>query len=96
MHSFAGYFECVLYKDVTLSTRPETKTPNLSNDTLYFPLKRPVQIQAGSTICARFWRLVEAEKQTWYEWTVEANDQLESLPIHNMGGRSFSMVHHKK
>ncbi|KAI8876437.1 PRMT5-domain-containing protein [Backusella circina FSU 941] len=100
MHGFAGYFDCTLYKNITLSTRPETRTPNLFGCfVFYFPLKRPMQLSCGDSIIASFWRMVDTKTayRTWYEWTVsivKADDHEESLPIHNIGGRSFSVVHH--
>jgi hypothetical protein len=40
LHGFAGYFETVLYKDVTLSINPATHSPGMFS---WFPVLYPVQ-----------------------------------------------------
>ncbi|KAJ1549945.1 Protein arginine N-methyltransferase 5, partial [Cladochytrium tenue] len=40
MHGIAGYFDAVLYKDVTLSIHPATHSPGMfSWFPIFFPLK---------------------------------------------------------
>ncbi|KAI9487100.1 MAG: PRMT5 arginine-N-methyltransferase-domain-containing protein [Benjaminiella poitrasii] len=93
MHGIAGYFESVLYKDVIISIRPETHSPNMfSWFPIYFPIRSPVQIPRGSTVTLEFWRLTDTIK-VWYEWTVSVagvnGEEMTVLPIHNVDGRSY-------
>ncbi|KAI7901883.1 PRMT5 arginine-N-methyltransferase-domain-containing protein [Cokeromyces recurvatus] len=93
MHGIAGYFECVLYKDVMISIRPETHSPDmLSWFPIYFPIRSPVQIPKGSTVSLEFWRLTDATK-VWYEWTVsikgQHGEEMTVLPIHNVDGQAY-------
>jgi hypothetical protein len=58
VHGFAGYFEAVLYKDVTISTHPATHTPKmLSWFPMFFPLVNPVRLEPGSQVTVSMWRL---------------------------------------
>ncbi len=57
VHGFAGYFECVLYKDTTLSILPATHTPGMfSWFPLFIPLRAPLQVEAGHNITFNMWR----------------------------------------
>ena len=86
MHGFAGYFECVLYKDVLLSIHPPTHSENMfSWFPIYFPLREPVYVPAGASVGMQMWRCGAAHK-VWYEWSVTAPVP---GPIHNVGGRSY-------
>eukprot|EP00873_Tetraselmis_striata_P028240 jgi/Tetstr1/448504/TSEL_035770.t1 len=86
MHGLAGYFESVLYGDVTLSTHPPTHTPNMfSWFPIFFPFRKPVLVPSGSKIEVHMWRCVAAHK-VWYEW---ATSSPETLPVHNVNGRSY-------
>ncbi|XP_024401652.1 protein arginine N-methyltransferase 5 isoform X2 [Physcomitrium patens] len=86
VHGFGGYFDAVLYKDVHLGTEPSTATPNMfSWFAIFFPLRRPVYIPAGSAVELHFWRCV-APSKVWYEWAVSSPDV---SPIHNANGRSY-------
>ncbi|XP_072885163.1 protein arginine N-methyltransferase 5-like [Hemitrygon akajei] len=88
LHGFAGYFETVLYKEVTLSIRPETHSPGMySWFPILFPLKQPIPVKAGETVCARFWRCANPKK-VWYEWAVTSP---ECSAIHNPTGRSYTI-----
>lgn len=70
VHGVAGYFECVLYKDVIMSINPPTHSPDMfSWFPLFFPLKTPLYIPAGSRVDLHFWRCTDARK-VWYEWSV--------------------------
>ena len=60
---FAGYFECQLYKDVTLNTHPPTLTPNMfSWFPIFFPLREPVYVPAGAEVEAQMWRCCSPHK----------------------------------
>ncbi|KAH9303190.1 hypothetical protein KI387_014773, partial [Taxus chinensis] len=86
VHGFAGYFDATLYKDIHLGIEPSTATPNMfSWFSIFFPLRRPVYIPAGSALEAQFWRCTGATK-VWYEWAVTGPSV---SPIHNCGGRSY-------
>jgi protein arginine N-methyltransferase 5 len=75
MHGIAGYFEAVLYKDVQLSTRPDTideKSKDMvSWFPIWFPLTDPLYVADDSEIDISMWRLTDGRK-VWYEWSVEA------------------------
>lgn len=93
MHGIAGYFESVLYKDVTISIHPKTHSPGMfSWFPIFFPIRTPVQVPKESKVTIDFWRLTD-EKKVWYEWTVsvhsKAGEELTILPIHNPQGRSY-------
>lgn len=74
IHGLAGYFECTLYRDVHLSTRPDTSDSKskdmLSWFPLWFPLSTPLYISEGSEVDVSMWRLTD-KKRVWYEWAVE-------------------------
>ncbi|KAK0545917.1 hypothetical protein OC845_004860 [Tilletia horrida] len=72
-HGFAGYFEAVLYGDVMLSTYPDggRGSPDmLSWFPIFFPLKDPLYLPAGSELEVNMWRLTTMRK-VWYEWCAE-------------------------
>ncbi|EAW66217.1 protein arginine methyltransferase 5, isoform CRA_a [Homo sapiens] len=88
LHGFAGYFETVLYQDITLSIRPETHSPGMfSWFPILFPIKQPITVREGQTICVRFWRCSNSKK-VWYEWAVTAPV---CSAIHNPTGRSYTI-----
>ncbi|KAF9918000.1 hypothetical protein BX616_010641 [Lobosporangium transversale] len=71
VHGVAGYFESVLYKDVMLSINPATHSPGMfSWFPIYFPIKTPIYVPAGSQVVLDFWRLTDTRK-VWYEWRAE-------------------------
>ncbi|RKP38469.1 PRMT5 arginine-N-methyltransferase-domain-containing protein [Dimargaris cristalligena] len=68
VHGLAGYFDAVLYKNVTLSIHPDSHTPGMfSWFPIYFPLKTPILVPEGAVIETHLWRLTSASK-VWYEW----------------------------
>ncbi|KAJ3095302.1 Protein arginine N-methyltransferase 5 [Phlyctochytrium planicorne] len=68
IHGIAGYFDAILYKDVTLSIHPQTHSPGMfSWFPLFFPLKTPTFAKKGDLIELHFWRLTDSRK-VWYEW----------------------------
>jgi len=86
VHGFAGYFDATLYKDIHLGIEPSTATPNMfSWFAIFFPLRKPIYLPAGSVLDVHFWRCVGATK-VWYEWSVTSPSV---SPIHNCGGRSY-------
>ncbi|OBS73124.1 hypothetical protein A6R68_12326 [Neotoma lepida] len=88
LHGFAGYFETVLYRDITLSIRPETHSPGMfSWFPILFPIKQPITVREGQSICVRFWRCSNSKK-VWYEWAVTAPV---CSSIHNPTGRSYTI-----
>lgn len=86
IHGIAGFFDMVLYKDVTLSINPQTASPGMfSWFPAFFPVKNPVYCGKGQKIVIHFWRKVNKAK-VWYEWSLTSP---EPTPIHNPGGRSY-------
>lgn len=86
VHGFAGYFDATLYKDIHLGIEPSTATPNMfSWFAIFFPLRKPIYLPAGSVLDVHFWRCIGATK-VWYEWSVTSPSV---SPIHNCGGRSY-------
>ncbi|KAK9455537.1 PRMT5 arginine-N-methyltransferase-domain-containing protein [Dipodascopsis uninucleata] len=74
MHGFAGYFESVLYRDIELSTKPDTmgeKSKDMvSWFPIWFPLQSPIFVPDSSEIEISIWRKTDDSK-VWYEWSVE-------------------------
>ncbi|XP_077414471.1 protein arginine N-methyltransferase 5 [Vanacampus margaritifer] len=88
LHGFAGYFETTLYKDVTLSIKPDTHSPGMfSWFPILFPLKQPISISRDDEITVRFWRCNNGKK-VWYEWAVT---EPACSAIHNPSGRSYTI-----
>lgn len=52
---------------------------------IYFPLKTPLFVPAGTRLEVHFWRKVTRTK-VWYEWAVA---KPVATPIHNMGGSAY-------
>lgn len=70
LHGMAGYFECVLYKDVLMSIVPKTHSENMTSwFPIFFPIKEPIHAPRGSTIHIHMWRLADTKK-VWYEWAM--------------------------
>jgi len=87
LHGFAGYFDSQLYGDVHISILPETFTDSMfSWFPLFFPVRTPTYIPAGSDLEVHFARLATS-KQVWYEWQF-STDNIQS-PLHNPNGRSW-------
>ncbi|XP_068212824.1 protein arginine N-methyltransferase 5 isoform X2 [Palaemon carinicauda] len=88
VHGFGGYFEAVLYKDVTLSIKPETHSKGMfSWFPILFPVRDPFPVRAGELVEVHFWRCT-TKKNVWYEWCVTS-------PIvgsvHNPNGRAYTI-----
>ena len=92
IHGLAGYFESVLYGDVTMSISPRSRTPGMfSWFPIFFPLRHPVIVPAAANVQVDFWRMT-ADGKVWYEWSVMTTladgTFLSVTPLHNVGGRS--------
>ncbi|XP_061587228.1 protein arginine N-methyltransferase 5 [Cololabis saira] len=88
LHGFAGYFETTLYKDVTLSIKPDTHSPGMfSWFPILFPLKQPIPVSRDNDVTVRFWRCNNGKK-VWYEWAVT---EPSCSAIHNPAGRSYTI-----
>ena len=88
LHGFSGYFNTILYKNVTLSIEPSTHSPGMfSWFPIFFPIKEPVQVKAGDQIVVHFWRQCSSKK-VWYEWCLSKPIP---IPIHNPNGRSYTI-----
>ncbi|KAG9296063.1 hypothetical protein G9A89_011915 [Geosiphon pyriformis] len=63
LHGIAGYFESVLYKNITLSIHPRTHSPGMfSWFPIFFPLKTPILLPENSKLDIHFWRLTDLRK----------------------------------
>ncbi|GAA5967269.1 hypothetical protein JCM11641_000496 [Rhodosporidiobolus odoratus] len=73
-HGFAGYFEAVLYADVTLSIHPERAAGDmLSWFPIFFPLSEPLYLPAQSELDVQMWRLTDnTKRRVWFEWCAQA------------------------
>lgn len=88
LHGFAGYFETVLYKDVSISIVPETFSEGMfSWFPAYFPLVSPMLLRKDEELQVNFWRLSDKTK-VWYEWCIAKPCQ---SVIHNINGAMYSM-----
>ncbi|XP_075247356.1 protein arginine N-methyltransferase 5-like [Convolutriloba macropyga] len=82
----AGYFDTVLYKDVSFSINPDTHSEGMfSWFPILFPLKQHIRVNKGEKISVHFWRCEDAHK-VWYEWCVS---QPNATAIHNARGKSY-------
>lgn len=88
LHGFSGYFDAVLYKDITISIEPSTFSVGMfSWFPVYFPIKDTMLVKSGSIISVHFWRCCD-EYKVWYEWCVSSPNQ---TPIYNCKGKSNSI-----
>ncbi|KAJ1500832.1 hypothetical protein HMI54_010483 [Coelomomyces lativittatus] len=94
VHGFAGFFDCTLYKNITLSIVPETHTKDmLSWFPAYFPIKQPIHLLQEDEITIHLWRCI-GDKKVWYEWCLLATRQgkpliTSSSTIHNSTGKTY-------
>lgn len=97
VHGFAGYFDTTLTdmpesnSRVALSTCPWNHTADMSSwFPIFFPLKQPVPVEAGSSLVVHMWRCVSLTRQcVWYEWQL-VTGQVQTV-IHNAGGLAYSI-----
>ena len=88
IHGLAGYFDTVLYGDVTLSIHPETASKGMySWFPMYFPLMDPVECDRGDKVVVHLWRKVSPEC-VWYEWGISKPVMSR---IHNPHHRSYQV-----
>jgi len=117
VHGFLGTFDCILYKsnveheghDTSAESRISIAPSNFSKGMfswfpLYFPLREPLLVPPGASICCNIWRRTDALSSSgsgggrvWYEWcaevvsTLEASETVSVLAasaLHNPHGRS--------
>ena len=91
IHGIAGYFDAVLYGDVTLSIHPDTASEEMYSShswhPIYFPLLDPVECDRGDKVTVHLWRKVSAEC-VWYEWCLSTPTMSR---IHNPFHRSYQI-----
>ncbi|KAI8051494.1 protein arginine N-methyltransferase 5 [Syncephalis plumigaleata] len=105
IHGVAGYFDTVLYKDITLSILPSTASEGMfSWFPILFPVKTPLYAPSGAIVDIHFWRRTNCKK-TWYEWSIMVYEPttapfnvisshrrlVAASSIHNMNGE-FSWI----
>ncbi|CAH8841351.1 unnamed protein product [Trichobilharzia szidati] len=89
VHGIAGYFEAVLYKDITLSIHPDRHSPQMvSWFPLVFPLEHPIYVNADSQVTLHLWRLVSS-RYVWYEWAIT---EPHPTKIHNAAGHAYKIA----
>ncbi|EPX74383.1 type II protein arginine N-methyltransferase Skb1 [Schizosaccharomyces octosporus yFS286] len=103
LHGFAGYFEAILYKNISLSTLPTTmeeKSPDMfSWFPMYIPIEKPMYIPENSQLQVHLWRMTDGVR-VWFEWSANtylilrngSQIHLSSTEIHNASGRGFSCL----
>ena len=88
VHGLAGYFDALLYDDVTISIHPETFSDGMfSWFPLFIPFLAPVNLRSGDRLLVDLWRRSDATR-VWYEWAVLSPV---IMPIQNPSGRSCAM-----
>mmetsp|Transcript_3099 Transcript_3099/g.4782 ORF Transcript_3099/g.4782 Transcript_3099/m.4782 type:complete len:589 (+) Transcript_3099:15-1781(+) len=91
LHGFVGYFESVLYKDLKLSTLPETHSEDMCSwFPMYFPIKKPVFAKRGE-VELNIWRCNSSGK-AWYEWELSVyyrENLTQTSGIQNVNGEQF-------
>lgn len=88
LNGFAGYFDTVLYKDVTLSIHPYTHTKGMPSwFPMYIPITEPMSLVAGQKLEVQFWRCI-SNRKVWYEWGISSPG---STHVHNTNGRSCNI-----
>ncbi|UMM25701.1 hypothetical protein L5515_005413 [Caenorhabditis briggsae] len=91
---FAGYFDLHLYKNVILSTVPETHTPGMMSwFPALIPLREQLRADDGDTVALKINRKVD-QGGVWYEWSAQLkkpNGEIITTPIQNPNGESYYM-----
>lgn len=86
LHGFAGTFSALLFGDATLSTVPETHTPEMHSwFPLFVPLLAPLTLDAGDTVTLNVWRCC-SDKKVWYEWCLSSPL---ATAVQNSGGCAY-------
>jgi PRMT5 oligomerisation domain len=85
VHGFAGYFEAVLYDNVTLSTVPAAHTRGMHSwFPMLFPLKAPLRIEPGEDLTLAMWRVVRGTKARAPAAATSAQDWLFECSQHQL------------
>lgn len=89
---FAGYFQVVMYKDVTMMNRNMFNSQNVGCIPMtYFPLKSPQTLSANEKLKTVFWLHTDADKRKcYYEWHTTHPF---ATPLNNLKGDSFTLQH---
>uniref|UniRef100_A0A914V938 Protein arginine N-methyltransferase n=1 Tax=Plectus sambesii TaxID=2011161 RepID=A0A914V938_9BILA len=90
---FAGYFDSVLFDDVTLSILPATHSPGLiSWFPALFPLRDPVRLKKDDQLNVDISRRLD-DGGVWYEWRAqyESPDGPVTTELQNPEGQSYYM-----
>lgn len=96
LHGFAGYFKCILYKHITMSTVPADHSEGMfSWFPAFLPIRQPVTLSEGQQIVLGVWRCSQPRKM-WYEWSCAIHGEAEALtvqyfPVQNLDGHSYSV-----
>jgi protein arginine N-methyltransferase 5 len=100
LHGLLGTFTAVLYASPhgnaysEISIAPHRFSENMfSWFPLYFPIREPIHVPAGSNVSVKIWRKT-SEGRVWYEWCVKVHRKGEVIavtPIHNPNGRSSNV-----
>ncbi|OQV22858.1 Protein arginine N-methyltransferase 5 [Hypsibius exemplaris] len=79
---FAGYFNLVLYGDISMNILPDKQTVGLTSwFPAFFGLSRPVDVKKGDRIVFQIGRRVSEEnRRVWYVWALL---EPEVLPLQN-------------
>jgi protein arginine N-methyltransferase 5 len=86
-HGLVGYFEAVLYKDVTLSTVPGRETLGLHEwFPVYFPLKQPVTLPTTVQMS----RETDGDR-VWYSWSAGSLGVAKGKVHNNAGAHCWMM-----
>lgn len=69
MTGFRGYFEAILYNEISFSTVPGRKKNDAANSwfPMYIPVQNPIRCAAGSILKLDVFRHMD-EAGSWYEW----------------------------
>merc|ERR1711990_806826 len=74
IHGLIGFFDTVLYKDITFTIVPKEHAKickeMLSWFPIIFPFKRAFAVLRGNQMRVSLWRKVTS-KAVWYEWMAE-------------------------
>lgn len=70
IYGFLGYFDCTLYKNISISTHPYTKTLNMNSwFPIFFPIKSRIPLKTNESISISIERHNNL-KSVWYSWVV--------------------------
>lgn len=100
LHGLIGSFTATLYAgsaQVEISIAPHKFSDNMfSWFPIYFPIREPLHVPAGSTVTVKMWRKTSGDR-VWYEWCMRVyrkGEIIATTPIHNPNGRSSHVSMH--